>query len=158
MSVALRLDDEIDISRGDMIVEAEDQPVSARELEAMVCWMSEQPLQPARPLRDQAHDPHARARSSSRSSTASTSTRSSTCPPPSSALNEIGRVRLRCSAPLVVDPYARNRTTGSFILIDEATNDTVAAGMVVSAAVAPGSRRPSAPRPVKCAAACSRRS
>ena len=48
-------------------------------------------------------------------------------------LNEIGRVRLRCSAPLVVDPYARNRTTGSFILIDESTNDTVAGGMIISA-------------------------
>ena len=48
-------------------------------------------------------------------------------------LNEIGRVRLRCSAPLVVDPYSRNRTTGSFILIDESTNDTVAAGMVINA-------------------------
>jgi bifunctional enzyme CysN/CysC len=49
------------------------------------------------------------------------------------ALNGIGRVRLRCSAPLVVDLYARNRTTGSFILIDEATNDTVGAGMIVGA-------------------------
>jgi sulfate adenylyltransferase subunit 1 (EFTu-like GTPase family) len=49
------------------------------------------------------------------------------------ALNEIGRVLLRCSAPLVVDPYSRNRTTGSFILIDESTNDTVAAGMIISA-------------------------
>jgi bifunctional enzyme CysN/CysC len=49
------------------------------------------------------------------------------------ALNEIGRVRLRCSTPLVVDPYARNRTTGSFILIDESTNDTVAGGMINSA-------------------------
>ena len=49
------------------------------------------------------------------------------------ALNEIGRVHLRCSSALVVDPYSRNRTTGSFILIDESTNDTVAAGMVVSA-------------------------
>jgi bifunctional enzyme CysN/CysC len=48
-------------------------------------------------------------------------------------LNEIGRVRLRCSSPLIVDPYTRNRTTGSFILIDEATNDTVAAGMVLGA-------------------------
>ncbi|HET9094697.1 MAG TPA: sulfate adenylyltransferase, partial [Solirubrobacteraceae bacterium] len=48
------------------------------------------------------------------------------------ALNEIGRVHLRSSTPLVVDPYARNRTTGSFILIDEATNDTVAAGMIRS--------------------------
>jgi sulfate adenylyltransferase subunit 1 (EFTu-like GTPase family) len=49
------------------------------------------------------------------------------------ALNEIGRVHVRCSSELVVDPYARNRTTGSFILIDETTNDTVAAGMIVDA-------------------------
>ena len=48
-------------------------------------------------------------------------------------LNEIGRVRLRISSPLLVDPYSRNRTTGSFILIDEATNDTVGAGMIVAA-------------------------
>jgi bifunctional enzyme CysN/CysC len=48
-------------------------------------------------------------------------------------LNEIGRVRLRCSSPLMVDPYARNRTTGSFILIDESSNDTVAAGMILGA-------------------------
>ena len=48
-------------------------------------------------------------------------------------LNEIGRVRLRTGTPLIVDPYASNRTTGSFILIDEASNDTVAAGMIVSA-------------------------
>ena len=50
---------------------------------------------------------------------------------PSSALNDIGRVRLRTSTPLAFDPYARNRATGSFILIDEATNDTVGAGMIV---------------------------
>jgi bifunctional enzyme CysN/CysC len=49
------------------------------------------------------------------------------------ALNQIGRVRLRVSSPMLVDPYSRNRTTGSFILIDEATNDTVGAGMVVGA-------------------------
>ena len=48
-------------------------------------------------------------------------------------LNEIGRVQLRCSSPLVLDPYARNRSTGSFILIDESSNDTVAAGMVLNA-------------------------
>ena len=53
--------------------------------------------------------------------------------PPSSALNDIGRVRLRTSKPLAFDPYARNRATGSFILIDEATNDTVGAGMITAA-------------------------
>jgi sulfate adenylyltransferase large subunit len=132
MSVTLRLADDLDISRGDMIVEDEDQPVAARELEAIVCWMTDQPLQSraryaikhttraARAVVDEiehridvnslAHEPAAQLQ-----------------------LNEIGRVRLRCSAPLMVDPYSRNRTTGSFILIDEATNDTVAAGMVVGA-------------------------
>ena len=132
MSVTLRLADEIDISRGDMIVEEEDQPTVARELEAMVCWMAETPLsarsrytlkhttRAARVVVDEleyrvdvnslAHEPSTQL-----------------------GLNEIGRVRLRCSSPLMVDPYSRNRTTGSFILIDEATNDTVAAGMVLGA-------------------------
>jgi sulfate adenylyltransferase subunit 1 len=132
MSVTLRLADEIDISRGDMIVEAEDQPVAARELDAMVCWMAQAPMatrgryvlkhttRNAKVIVDElehridvntlAHEPATEL-----------------------ALNEIGRVKLRCSSPLMVDPYSRNRTTGSFILIDEATNDTVAAGMVLGA-------------------------
>ena len=132
MSVALRLNDEVDISRGDMIVEADDQPITARELEALVCWMSEQPLTPrgryaikhttrtAKAIVEQIEHrvdvndlEHVSANQL--------------------ALNEIGRVKLRCSSPLVVDPYTRNRTTGSFILIDEATNDTVGAGMVLNA-------------------------
>ena len=79
-----------------------------------------------------------RARSSRRSTTASTSRtlqpRAATRP--SSALNDIGRVRLRTSKPLAFDPYARNRATGSFILIDEATNDTVGAGMITAAVTA----------------------
>ncbi len=132
MSVALRLDDEIDVSRGDMIVEPEDQPVSARELEAMVCWMSEQPLQPGgryaikhttRTARAVVQDIEHRVDVNTLKHVDASQL----------ALNEIGRVQLRCSSPLVVDPYLRNRTTGSFILIDEGTNDTVAAGMVLSA-------------------------
>jgi sulfate adenylyltransferase large subunit len=132
MSVTLRLADEIDISRGNMIVEIEDQPTIARELDAMICWMSEQPMQ-------------ARGRYAIKHTT--TSARAivdqidygvdvNTLAHESVSqlgLNEIGRVHLRVSAPLMVDPYARNRTTGSFILIDESTNDTVAAGMIVGA-------------------------
>jgi sulfate adenylyltransferase subunit 1 len=132
MSVALHLADELDISRGDMIVDADDQPVAARELEAMLCWMSDEPMRrgaryaikhttrAARAVVDELEYrvdvnrlTHERA--------------------DQLGLNEIGRVRLRCSASLIVDPYARNRTTGSFILIDEASNDTVAAGMVLGA-------------------------
>ena len=132
MSVALRLDDEIDISRGDMIVEAEDQPVSARELEAMVCWMSEQPLQPRGRYTIKHTTRTARAIVEQIEHRVDVNTLEHV-PAQQLGLNEIGRVQLRCSSPLVVDPYARNRTTGSFILIDESTNDTVAAGMIVSA-------------------------
>ncbi|MDQ6836040.1 MAG: GTP-binding protein [Actinomycetota bacterium] len=132
MSVAVRLENEIDISRGDMIVEAEDQPVSARELEAVVCWMSESPLQArgrytikhtSRSARAIVEQVEHRVDINSLDHVAATQL----------GLNEIGRVHLRCSAPLVVDSYARNRNTGSFILIDESSNDTVAAGMIVSA-------------------------
>ncbi|MGA2929025.1 MAG: sulfate adenylyltransferase, partial [Solirubrobacteraceae bacterium] len=132
MSVTLRLADQLDISRGDMIVEESDQPTTARELDAMICWMSEEPLRPggrytikhttrtARAIIDQLEY---RVDVNTLEHVAAAELR----------LNEVGRVRLRTSAPLIVDPYARNRTTGSFILIDQASNDTAAAGMVVAA-------------------------
>jgi sulfate adenylyltransferase large subunit len=132
MSVALRLADQIDISRGDMIVEPEDQPVTARELEAHICWMSDKPLQArgrytlkhtTRTARAVVEEIEHRVDINTLEHVGASEL----------GLNEIGRVRLRCSAPLVVDPYARNRTTGSFILIDESTNDTVAGGMIISA-------------------------
>jgi sulfate adenylyltransferase large subunit len=132
MSVALRLTDEVDISRGDMIVDLEDQPVSARELEAIVCWMGEQPLQPRGRYTIKHTTRSARAIVEQLEHRVDVNTLEHV-PAQQLALNEIGRVQLRCSSPLVVDPYARNRTTGSFILIDESTNDTVAAGMIVSA-------------------------
>jgi len=132
MSVSLRMTDEIDISRGDMVVAAEDQPVTARELDAMVCWMSEQPMQPRGRYTIKHTTRSARAIIDEVEYRVDINTLAHQ-PAHQLALNEIGRVRLRCSAPLVVDPYARNRTTGSFILIDETTNDTVAAGMVVEA-------------------------
>ena len=132
MSVALRFADELDVSRGDMIVDPEDQPISARELEANICWMSERPLAPngryvikhtTRSAKAIVKEIEYRVDVNSLGHV----------PAGQLALNEIGRVRLRCSSPLVVDPYARNRTTGSFILIDEGTNDTVGAGMILAA-------------------------
>jgi sulfate adenylyltransferase large subunit len=133
MSVAVRLTDQVDISRGDMIVDPEDQPVSARELEAIVCWMGEQPLQPRGRYTIKHTTRSARAIVEQIEHRVDINTLEHV-PAQQLALNEIGRVQLRISSPLVVDPYARNRTTGSFILIDESTNDTVGAGMVVSAA------------------------
>jgi sulfate adenylyltransferase large subunit len=132
MSVALRFTDEIDVSRGDMIVEAEDQPVSARELEAHICWMSEQPMMPRGKYAIKHTTRSARAIIEQIDHRIDINTLEHV-KADQLGLNEIGRVHLRCSAPLVVDAYSRNRTTGSFILIDESTNDTVAAGMILSA-------------------------
>jgi sulfate adenylyltransferase large subunit len=132
MSVAVRLEDEVDISRGDMIVEPDDQPAAARELEAVVCWMSDTPLQPRSRYTIKHTTRTARAVVEQIEHRVDVNSLDHV-PANQLELNEIGRVQLRCSSPLVVDPYTRNRTTGSFILIDESTNDTVAAGMVVSA-------------------------
>ena len=132
MSVALRLADQIDISRGDMVVGPDDPPVAARELEAHVCWMSDKPLAPRGRYTIKHTTRTARAIVEEIEHRVDVNTLEHVAAG-ELALNEIGRVQLRCSAPLVVDPYARNRTTGSFILIDETTNDTVAAGMIISA-------------------------
>jgi sulfate adenylyltransferase large subunit len=132
MSVALRLTDQIDLSRGDMLVEAEDQPTAARELEAHICWMSDQPLTARGKYAIKHTTRSARAIVEEIEHRIDINTLEHV-KAEQLGLNEIGRVRLRCSSPLVVDPYWRNRTTGSFILIDESTNDTVAAGMVINA-------------------------
>ena len=132
MSVALRFADELDVSRGDMVVEHEDQPVAARELDAMVCWMSEQPLRSGARYAIKHTTRTARAIVDELEHRVDVNTLAHE-DATELGLNEIGRVRLRSSAVLMVDPYARNRTTGSFILVDEGTNDTVGAGMVVAA-------------------------
>jgi bifunctional enzyme CysN/CysC len=132
MSVTIHLEDELDISRGDMLVEPDDQPVAARELDAMVCWMGEEPLRPdsryaikhtTRTVRAVVEQLEHRVDVNSLAHERAEEL----------ALNEIGRLRLRTSAPVMIDRYRRNRATGSFVLIDESTNDTVGAGMVVGA-------------------------
>jgi len=132
MSVTVRVAAELDISRGDMIVEPDDPPASARELEAMVCWMGETPLRPGARLVIKHTTRTTRARVEELEYQVDVNTLEHR-PADELALNEIGRARIRTGSPLMVDPYARNRTTGSFILIDEASNDTVAAGMVLTA-------------------------
>ena len=130
MSVTLRLTDELDISRGETICRPEQAPTVGRELEADVCWMTDQPLrQGGRYI----------VKHTTREVTAivdelcdhiDVHTLERVSAPHELALNDIGRVRLRTSAPLVFDPYESNRRTGSFILIDEVSNNTVGAGMV----------------------------
>ena len=132
MSVTLRLSDEVDVSRGDMIVGTEDQPIVARELDAMVCWMGDAPLRPGGryALKHTTRDARVVVDALECRVDVDTLEHEDAS---ELDLNAIGRVRLRVSTPLMVDRYRRNRMTGSFILIDEATNDTVGAGMILAA-------------------------
>ncbi|MGP0033998.1 MAG: sulfate adenylyltransferase subunit 1 [Solirubrobacteraceae bacterium] len=132
MSVTVRVADDLDISRGDMIVETADPPIAARELDAMLCWMGSAPLTPGARLVIKHTTRTTRARIEELDYRVDINTLEHE-PAEQLDLNEIGRVRVRTGSPLMADPYARNRTTGSFILIDESSNDTVAAGMILAA-------------------------
>jgi bifunctional enzyme CysN/CysC len=131
LSVTLRLADEIDISRGDMICRPENRPKEARDIDAMVCWMSERPLSPSARYRIKHTTRAALAKVDEILYRIDVNSLHRDQEATDLGLNEIGRLRLRLSAPLFVDEYRRNRATGSFILIDESTNDTVGAGMVL---------------------------
>jgi sulfate adenylyltransferase large subunit len=135
MSVTLRLADELDVSRGDMIVNPDDPPVPGRELDAVVCWMSSRPLQPGGRYVLKHTTRSVRAVVDELEYRVDVNTLDHE-PASELVLNEIGRVKLRTSSPVMVDRYRRNRTVGSFILIDESTNDTVGSGMVVHASSA----------------------
>src|SRR5918997_5519312 len=139
LSVAVALEDELDVSRGDLIAPVAEAPVAVRELAATVCWLGDAPARPggryllkhaSRTVRakldgiDHRLDLEALERA----------------PAGELALNDLARVSLRLGEPLATDSYAASRATGAFILIDEATNDTVAAGMVG------GGRRATPPR------------
>ncbi len=130
LSVTLRLEDPLDISRGDMICRPHNHPELARELDATVCWMTDRPLAPGGRYAIRHTSREARAVVSELQYRVDVNTLHRDEAAEQLALNEIGRLTLRLSAPLIVDPYRRNRTTGAFVLIDEATNDTVGAGMV----------------------------
>jgi bifunctional enzyme CysN/CysC len=131
MSVTLRLADQIDISRGDMIVNPDDPAVPARELDAIVCWMSSEPMRERSRYVIKHTTRTGKALVDELEYRVDVNTLQHDADATQLSLNEIGRVRLKVSTPLMVDRYRRNRTTGSFILIDEATNDTVGAGMLV---------------------------
>jgi sulfate adenylyltransferase subunit 1 len=134
MSVTVRLADDVDVSRGDMLADPEQAPTVARELEATICWMAEKPLEPRTKLAIKHTTRTVHAIAEELLSVIDIHTLEDQPGPERLELNDIARVRLRLSEPLAVDPYAENRATGAFILIDESTNDTVAAGMILSAA------------------------
>ncbi|MEU4545417.1 sulfate adenylyltransferase subunit CysN [Nonomuraea dietziae] len=134
MSVTLRLEDHIDISRGDMICRPNNKPQVAQELEAMVCWMADGvKLAPRSKLSIKHTTRTARALVRELHYRLDVNTLHRDEGATSLGLNEIGRVSLRVTQPLFVDDYARNRMTGGFILVDESTNTTVGAGMIVDA-------------------------
>ena len=133
MSVVIQLEDDVDVARGDMLCRPHNQPTVAQEIEAMVCWMTDTPLKAGsrywlkhttRTVRAVVDDLRYRI---------DVNTLHREEDADQLVLNEIGRLRLRTSAPLMADEYRDSRTTGGFILIDEATSDTVGAGMIVRA-------------------------
>jgi len=133
-SVTIRLADDVDVSRGNLLADPERPPIVAHELEARVCWMSERALEPRAKVAVKHTTRSVRAIVDELVSLTDIHSLDDVPGPGRLELNDIGVVRLRLSEPLAVDPYAENRETGAFILIDEATNDTVGAGMIISAA------------------------
>ncbi len=134
MSLTLRLEDELDVSRGELICHPEEAPSVASELRADVCWMAEQPLRAGSRYVLKHTSRNATAVVDAIDDVLDVHTLERVPPRAELALNDIGRVHLRTSAPLVFDPYTDNRRTGSFILIDESSNGTVGAGMIAAAA------------------------
>jgi len=132
LSVTLTLEDEIDISRGDMIAKPNNQPHASQDIEAMICWFSDSTkLRPkgkfvirhtTREVKAVVQDVRYKVNINNLHKIEGD---------PEFSLNEIGRISLRTSSPLFYDSYRRNRNTGSFILIDAGTNETVAAGMIL---------------------------
>lgn len=133
MSVTVRLNDELDVSRGDMICRPHNQPNVAQDIDAMICWMADKPLVEGQKLAIKHTTREARTVVKEIQYRLDVNTLHRDEDVDELGLNDVGRVRLRTTAPLLADEYRRNRTTGGFILIDENTNRTVGAGMITSA-------------------------
>jgi bifunctional enzyme CysN/CysC len=130
MSVGVTIADEIDIGRGDLLAAPQDRPPAARELDATICWMSEEPLAPGRRYALKHTSRTVRTTVQAIRDRWDPETLEVFAEPSSLRLNDIGRVSLRTSSPVLADPYRRNGVTGAFILIDEHSNDTVGAGII----------------------------
>ena len=132
-SATILLADDIDVSRGDLLADPADAPVVAREMTARVCWMSERPVEDRARVLVKHTTRTVAARIDEIVSVVDIATLEDRPSPGKMELNDLGVVRFRLAEPLAIDPYARNRATGAFVLVDEATNETVGAGMVVEA-------------------------
>jgi len=129
-SITLLLEDEIDTSRGDMIVKTSEAPEAVKQIEAHVCWLSETPLSPARTyiVRHTTRESKAKIGSIQYKVDVNTLEQQAAT---DLKMNDIARVSFKLAQPLMVDSYDKNRATGAFIVIDESSNNTVGAGMIV---------------------------
>ncbi len=148
MAVSISLADDLDISRGDMIARTNNQPRVTRDFDATVCWMADETaLEPGREYVIKHGTRTTRAKVSALDYRLDINTLHRDKSATALKLNELGRVTLRTQVPLVLDEYARNAATGSFILIDPDTNGTVAAGMVRD--TTPAAARAASPNAVR---------
>jgi bifunctional enzyme CysN/CysC len=132
MAVTIRLADDVDVSRGDMLCRVRNRPHVGQDIEAMVCWLTgDTDLRPGAKLAVKHTTRWGRALVKGLQYRLDVNTLHRDESAQALTLNEIGRVRLRTTVPFFYDEYRRNRTTGSFILVDEATNNTVGAGMIL---------------------------
>src|SRR5690625_2057905 len=130
MSVTVRLEDDLDVSRGDMICRPQNAPTPSQDIDAMISWMVPDPLRAKRKLAIKHTTKTCRTVIKDVQYRLDVNTLHRDLESGELGLNEIGRVQLRTTQPLLCDPYEKNRTTGSFILIDESTGVTVGAGMI----------------------------
>ena len=131
MSVTVSLADDVDVSRGDMIARIKNAPHPTQDIDAMVCWMTTTPLRSRQKLAIKHTTRTARALVKDIQYRLDVNTLHRDQETKELAVNEIGRVQLRTTTPLLCDPYSKNRATGSFILIEESTGVTVGAGMIL---------------------------
>ena len=131
MSISIELEDDIDISRGDMVVRSNNQPEPTQDIEMMLCWLDNKPMQPGAKyfLRHTTNEQKAIIKNIIYKIDINSLDRDSENK--SIGMNDIAKVQLRCTKPIMIDSYRDNRSTGSLILINESTNETVAAGMIV---------------------------
>ena len=131
MSVCITLEDDIDISRGDMIVRENNKPTIEQDIDVMICWMNEKKLMLRGKYTIRHTSQTARCIIKEVKYKMDINTLHRIEEEKEIGLNDIGRISIRTTKPLFFDSYRRNRNTGSIILVDEATNETVAAGMII---------------------------
>jgi sulfate adenylyltransferase subunit 1 len=130
-SVSILLEDDYDLSRGDMIVRENNQPEVTQDVDLMICWFSEQPIRSRGKYIIMHTTNQARCIIKEIRYKMNVNTLHRDLEDKEIGMNDIARISIRSTKPLFVDPYRKNRITGSVILIDEGTYNTVAAGMVI---------------------------